>query len=83
MCVLWDGAGMVYSQVKYKKKNSCREHTGTVRVITQRDGITAEHLSCSLESIMAWGSMEAFKLSPNYIGEGDIRRDEWLLRDCR
>lgn len=62
MCVLWDGAGVVYSQVKHKKKNSCGEHTGTIRVIAQRDGITAEHLSHSLECIMARGSMEAFNL---------------------
>lgn len=49
------------SQVTYKKKNSCGEHTDDVRVIARRDGITAQHLSQSLECVTATGSAEPFK----------------------
>lgn len=63
---LWDDGSrssqvLFSSQVTYEKKNSCGEHTGDVRVIARRDGITAEHLSQSLECVKATGSAEPFK----------------------
>lgn len=55
------GAGAVFLTGDIEKKNSCGEHTGDVRVIARRDGITAQHLSQSLERVTATGSAEPFK----------------------
>lgn len=61
-CVPWVGAG-VYLQVKYKKRNSWtgkrrRRH----KTNCSRDGITEQHLSHSLECIMAGAFHRGFTI---------------------
>lgn len=70
------------SQVTYKKKNSCGEHAGDVRVIAQRDRITAQHLSQSLECVTATGSAEPFKsrglIKSQRLKDGGFRPSDWI-----
>ena len=53
---------MVYSQVKQKQRGSCGEHHRLHKSNCSERRNTVEHLSHSLECIMAGGSVESFKL---------------------
>lgn len=78
-CVLWDAAGAVYLQVRCKKKKKKQlwgRQRRRCKCNCSRDGITTQHLSHSLESIIAGAFHRGFTIkSHNWIGEWDRLRN--------